>query len=52
LRVYRAETASTQKNPNIYFSETWRPLRLCASHSFPMFLNRLATYCIPVSHGA
>jgi len=32
---YRVETPSTQRKTLIYFSEPWRPLRLCARHVFP-----------------
>src|SRR3972149_5211735 len=35
-KFYRAKTPSTQRKIITYFSEPWRPLRLCARHVFPI----------------
>jgi hypothetical protein len=35
-KIYRAKTPSTPRKIITYFSEPWRPLRLCARHVFPI----------------
>jgi hypothetical protein len=38
-KIYRAKTPSTQRKIITYFSEPWRPLRLCARRVFPISIS-------------